>query len=63
MLNDLNSIKIEDHLVESIAKCLFELKSPYSKEEISNTINHLTWPNIAKKYIAFYNILLNKLNY
>jgi glycosyltransferase involved in cell wall biosynthesis len=59
VLNNLNSIKIEDHLTESIAKCLLELnKSHNLKEEISNTISHLTWPNIVKKYIALYDLVL-----
>ena len=60
MLNNLNSIKIEDHLAKSIAKCLLELnKSPNSKEEISNTIKHLTWTNIVKKYVALYDMILS----
>tara|TARA_B110000879_G_C11118725_1_gene490758 strand:- start:324 stop:1556 length:1233 start_codon:yes stop_codon:yes gene_type:complete len=60
VLNNLNSIKIDDHLAKSIAKCLLELnKSPNSKEEISNTIKHLTWTNIVKKYIALYDMILS----
>lgn len=58
VLNPLNSIKIDDHLAVSIAKCLLKLCKPTnSKDEISRTIRHLIWPTIANEYITLYDLV------
>lgn len=58
LLNFMNSIKLEDYSIDSIAECLSQLeKWPYSKIQISKTVSHLSWPIIAKQYINLYQSL------
>jgi len=55
ILNDKNSILLEDFSSNSIRNCLLEIKkSSYSRKEISETLSKLSWNNIALQYLNLY---------
>ncbi len=62
ILNPVNSIFIEDHSAEAIKTCLLSLhQSRFSRNEVSDTVSHLTWNKIAVQYMELFdNILAEK---
>ena len=55
ILNEINSIFIDDHTSESIRKCLETLKHhPYSNIEVAKTVEKFSWNRIAKEYLKLF---------
>lgn len=56
ILNITNAIYIEDESIASIKTCLINLQPhKYTRKEVSNTVNLLSWENIANQYIEIFN--------
>ena len=55
ILNENNSILIEDESTDSIYKAIKELPNSYPTPSlISSSVEHLSWTNLAKKYVTLY---------
>lgn len=59
VLNQFNSILIEDESVDSIVKGLKSLSSinMAKPSDISSSVSHLSWVNLAKQYINLYHTI------
>ena len=56
ILNDYNALLTEDESAESIYNLLVSLGDyNYDRFKLANTVNHLSWSNIASQYVKLYN--------
>lgn len=61
ILNDCNSIRIEDYSSKAIEAVLPSLKEKkWNRKSVSESIVSYTWDNIAKEYVEQYEALINK---